>query len=485
MSAPRRLRAQLAQRVRALVRRLPPPRDEAALTVLRGARALLKGTTPTASAAAYAKEQWIREVEKIAPSAEPGGARPVDSESTDPAERSAVRAGWQLVDAYERLSLRAAKRVFGHELDAWYEYARSTVPNLKPWKGASALRVDESDGNRLRFRRTMDFVRPGERVFDVGFGRGYLAGLLLRDRALAAYHGIDIVPRHITATQSMLEANGFTEADVDLRMGDVYELTPEQVAASGADLVICCEVLEHVPDPEKALQALANALPPGTDLLFSVPLHGRLEHVWGHATVFDVARLKAMIGAADLVVHHVEPLANTWTIVVASRNRRGSPRVRDASARPPVNVSVPLTTERDFVDVPASAISGDKQRSCEFAVRGLAALRLELKMIDFSHVLEVDVDVYTGSRRVGRWSWQPRREDVATTTKPVSRRFALRPGESSATFQAVSFADLGAADRVAVTLSVKPGHTAEFDLRAAYLPRSPELRRSSPSTLST
>lgn len=449
------------------------------MTVLRGARALLTGTAVVAPrpVAPAGGEGWIREVPPQVGQDRPGG---LDREGSDPLERAAVRAGWQLVDAYERLSLRGAARVFGHELDAWYAYARDTVPNLTPWKGAAALRVYESDANRLRFRRTMDFVRPGERVFDVGFGRGYLAGLLLRDRALAAYHGIDIVPGHLRATRAMLEANGFADAEVEIRMGDVYDLTRDHVAAAGAELVICCEVLEHVPDPEKALRTLADALPDGADLLFSVPLHGRLEHVWGHVTVFDVARLKDMIEAAGLYVHHVEPLANTWTIVVASRHPEPSARVREATGRPPTNVSRPLTADLDFVDLPETALRGDPATGWEFPVRGLTALRLDLTPVDFTQVREVEVEVTAGTKRVGRWVWQPRPDQLA---RPGSRRFALRPGESSTTFQARSFGDLRAADRVVVRATAAPGHTAAFTLRAAYLPRSPELRRPSPSTL--
>ncbi len=102
-------------------------------------------------------------------------------------------------------------------------------------------------------------------------------------------------------------------------IGDLYDLTRDRLDELGATFVICCEVLEHVPDAEKALKVLADALPDGAELLFSVPLHGRLEGVWGHVSVFDAARLKQMLDGAGLYAHHVEPLANTWSLVVASR----------------------------------------------------------------------------------------------------------------------------------------------------------------------
>src|SRR5690606_12630269 len=98
-------------------------------------------------------------------------------------------------------------------------------------------------------------------------------------------------------------------------------------------------------------------LPPQSDLLFSAPLHGRLESVWGHVTVFDVHRLRSMIKRARLVVHHVEPVANTWVMVVASRERAPSQRVLRQSSRPPRNVSRPLVHTYDFVDIDPKEIT--------------------------------------------------------------------------------------------------------------------------------
>jgi len=51
----------------------------------------------------------------------------------------------------------------------------------------------------------------------------------------------------------------------------IYDLDPQE---DRADLVVCCEVLEHLEDPEKALQVLRSIS--GTRLILSVPL----EPVW-------------------------------------------------------------------------------------------------------------------------------------------------------------------------------------------------------------
>src|SRR5688500_6957938 len=66
--------------------------------------------------------RWIRVVPK------PAGVEPtMDREVSDPTEALAVRAGWQLIDAYERLSVLGARQVFGREVDAWRAYTEDTI----------------------------------------------------------------------------------------------------------------------------------------------------------------------------------------------------------------------------------------------------------------------------------------------------------------------------------------------------------------------
>lgn len=436
----------------------------------------------------------------------------------DPLEAAAVRAGWRLVDAYERLSPSEAGEVFGPEVTALMRHAQATVPNLEPWQGVPNLRVYQSDSNRLRFRRTLDFIREGESVFDIGFGKGYLCGLLLRDRHVKAYHGIDVVPGYIDSVARMLEANGFTGDNVHVSIGDLYELDQADVATSGATVMVCCEVLEHLPEPDKALATLADALPDGAELIFSVPLYGRLEGVWGHRTVYDAARLRSMCEAAGLFVHHVEPLSNTWTLVVASRTPEPSPRVRLAAG---ASVEVPIASqveEYDFVPVkrsemgpgrwvggadcqvspaphgdvrcdatghdPKTAASGrffrkttesqGQYAGVAFTVPDLVALRVRLGLEDDAPVKHVYVDLHDGEDRVARWHWQPPTRQL---TAGKTRRWAFRPGLDTAPF---TYTDAGvqsaSINRVEVFVELVSGQETSFTVCAAYLPRSSTAR---------
>jgi SAM-dependent methyltransferase len=427
-----------------------------------------------------------------------GNASPGES-ITGVLEAAAVGAGWQLVDAYERLGAAKSARAFATDLDREFAHARVTVQDLLPWRGLGpkARAVYESDRNRLRFRRVLDLVRPGDRVFDIGLGRGYLCGLLLRDGGVASYAGIDIVETNLQATRSMIDANGLQADLVDVSLGDLYDLTIEQVGRSGTSLVICCEVLEHVADPEWAMIVLADALPEDAELLVSVPLLGRLDSVWGHCTMFDASRIKAMVEAAGLRIHHVEPLANTWTLLLLSRRSVVSDRALSAAVRRPSATYPRQIVRRDwrkidpaaeFTVAGAAPVAVEPRRSgivctvggptarrlafrsvrggLAYPVRGLYGLRLELGFGDLSNVRRIFVDGYAGSERVARWTWAPARRRVLEP----KQTFLLRPGQSTAYFVSAGFTDVERADRIEILGAIDAGKTASFEIRRlAYL----------------
>ncbi len=110
---------------------------------------------------------------------------------------------------------------------------------------------------------------------EVGCGEGELA-LRLAARGLRV-RGSDAFAEVIGEARRRAAAAG---ADVDYETRSVQELDPERDAA---ELVLCCEVLEHLEDPEGALEALATLAEPW--LIVSVPR----EPLW---RVLNLARLK-------------------------------------------------------------------------------------------------------------------------------------------------------------------------------------------------
>ena len=102
----------------------------------------------------------------------------------------------------------------------------------------------------------------GRKVLDVGCGGGLLAEAMARKGALVT--GIDMAEDLIqVATLHALEAG----VELAYRV-ESAELHAEQHAGQ-YDLVTCMEMLEHVPDPEAVIAALAQLVRPGGHVFVS------------------------------------------------------------------------------------------------------------------------------------------------------------------------------------------------------------------------
>lgn len=102
----------------------------------------------------------------------------------------------------------------------------------------------------------------GKRVLEIGCGRGGFSRFLAEQGA------------HLTAADYSEAAADFARdllADfprVDVRVEDIQAISfPE----NSFDLVISCETLEHVPDPERGLAELVRVTRPGGRLLITTP----------------------------------------------------------------------------------------------------------------------------------------------------------------------------------------------------------------------
>lgn len=106
---------------------------------------------------------------------------------------------------------------------------------------------------------------PGTRVLDVGCGRGrHLHAFMERDGVTAV--GVDLNLDDLTASREGLVAFGGERALV--ARADALRLP----FADGAfDLVVCSEVLEHLPDYQTALDEIDRVTRPGGAVAVSVP----------------------------------------------------------------------------------------------------------------------------------------------------------------------------------------------------------------------
>ena len=104
--------------------------------------------------------------------------------------------------------------------------------------------------------------RSGARqVHEIGCGEGFLSTMLAQSGY--SVRGSDLSPSAVAIAQRRAADLGLP---VTFRVADLYDLTPR---ADGAELVVCCEVLEHVIDPARALGVLARLAQP--HLIVSVP----------------------------------------------------------------------------------------------------------------------------------------------------------------------------------------------------------------------
>jgi SAM-dependent methyltransferase len=98
--------------------------------------------------------------------------------------------------------------------------------------------------------RQLVWTSGSREVHEVGCGEGYLS-LMLAAEGLSV-RGSDLSPEVVSEARRRAAARGL---DLSFQVADLYKLEPRRDAA---ELVLCCEVLEHLPDPARALRILAG-----------------------------------------------------------------------------------------------------------------------------------------------------------------------------------------------------------------------------------
>ena len=177
--------------------------------------------------------------------------------------------------------------------------------------------------------RTLSRMSGAKSVLEAGCGEGHLSAIMAADGRRV--RGIDISPRVI----ELARANPINKAHrARFEIGSVYDL---KNGDDNADLVVCCEVLEHLEDPEAALGILASLATPY--LLVSVPREplwrilnmargkylGDLGNTPGHVQHWSKRSFLDMLSRRVEIVAVRTPLP--WTMVLC----RGTSGNADAS----------------------------------------------------------------------------------------------------------------------------------------------------------
>jgi 2-polyprenyl-3-methyl-5-hydroxy-6-metoxy-1,4-benzoquinol methylase len=162
-------------------------------------------------------------------------------------------------------------------------------------------------------------------VHEVGCGEGNLSILLAKRYPHLRFRGSDFSRQVV----ELARANATRERlAIDFRANSLYDLTP---AADSADLILCCEVLEHLEDPRRALAIVSKLA--RKNLVLSVPR----EPIWrvlnvargkylkdlgntpGHLQHWSTGAFLRMVSDYAEVVKVLTPLP--WTVVLCKTAR--------------------------------------------------------------------------------------------------------------------------------------------------------------------
>src|SRR6266536_1395827 len=141
----------------------------------------------------------------------------------------------------------------------WYDKKFATTPTYQaPYQDSPYYFLWSIIVDRLR--------RDGvKRVLEIGCGTGQLAAYLL-DQGIETYAGMDFSPKAIEYAREAAPEGRFVVDDA--RTSAIY--SEEQ-----HDVLICTEVLEHIPDDLSVVRSFR----PETRCLFSVPSYNSEGHV--------------------------------------------------------------------------------------------------------------------------------------------------------------------------------------------------------------
>ncbi|MBB4016044.1 ubiquinone/menaquinone biosynthesis C-methylase UbiE/glycosyltransferase involved in cell wall biosynthesis [Chelatococcus caeni] len=152
-----------------------------------------------------------------------------------------------------------------------------------------------SDAHIIRYKLARDLIRPGDTVLDIACGLGYGAALLSFGSGAARIIGVDNSEFAIDYARG----NFGDDPRLEFRCEDGAELS--WLGDASVDYVVSMETLEHLPDPDRFLSAIARVLKPAGRIFVSVPNmwvdeHGRDPNPH-HLHVYDLDKLKTQLSA--------------------------------------------------------------------------------------------------------------------------------------------------------------------------------------------
>jgi SAM-dependent methyltransferase len=161
----------------------------------------------------------------------------------------------------------------------------------------------------------------GSTVLEAGCGVGAQTVILAANSPKARFTSIDVSDGSLRAARAAVSKGGF--CNVTFQLGDIFDL---QFGPGSFDHAFVCFVLEHLPDPQKALERLKDILRPGGTLTVIEGDHGSAffcpESQAARATIRCLIEVQARMGGDSLIGRRLYPLmraAGFADVVVSPR----------------------------------------------------------------------------------------------------------------------------------------------------------------------
>jgi SAM-dependent methyltransferase len=136
---------------------------------------------------------------------------------------------------------------------------KNILKMLKPNVG-----MDNQDVREAWLRKTLSAIPEGSRILDAGAGTMKYSGYCSHLR----YVSQDFGQYNVSGDGVGLHSDQFDYGELDI-VSDIVEI-PEET--NSFDAVMCVEVLEHLPNPDRAIKEFGRLLRPGGTLVMTAPL---------------------------------------------------------------------------------------------------------------------------------------------------------------------------------------------------------------------
>lgn len=187
-------------------------------------------------------------------------------------------------------------------------------PHQEFYQSANPL-VADLHNRRIGIVRELIQQTEAQSLLEVGSGDGYMLKAL--SDLPVALTGIEISEKRIERSRQLVP-------QAEIVAGDAREMPFE---SRSFDLVVCSEVLEHVPEPERAIAEMKRVVRPGGLVIVTVPHErnwqlGRLLllrfpiRIPDHINEFSVPSMSRLFNLGPEKVHYLPPLGRSLCLTM-------------------------------------------------------------------------------------------------------------------------------------------------------------------------